>query len=322
VKLTWPLALLVAEHALVHSDDLYDERFSPSPVCSFFGECWCFLGLLGSGFVIVAAVQQDSVPGVCQDWLVRPIRRRDLVLAKLLFCCVDGATPNFSVGLTAALVSGSSPLSSLYAAFQRSLLQMLVINIPFLALASITRNLLEVVSGGVALALGLAMMDGLTSASSWLEPVRGTGLRWIIDSAGYIVLILGAVAVLAVQIRPPPHCHLPGVDCWRRSFVPINGADALASGVCCPKIDGERAGIESSRGPGFRSGGRKVRPTAGRNSIIGRPRARGAVQVYLPFRINRTAARLRSSRRSSRSSADRNKWTHGTGRPRWMEHQA
>src|SRR5450631_4746242 len=33
------------------------------------------LALLGSAFLIVAIVNQDAIPGLRQDWLVRPIRR-------------------------------------------------------------------------------------------------------------------------------------------------------------------------------------------------------------------------------------------------------
>ena len=41
--------------------------------------------LLAAAFLIATAVHQDAVPGVRQDWLVRPVRRKDLLLAKMLF---------------------------------------------------------------------------------------------------------------------------------------------------------------------------------------------------------------------------------------------
>src|SRR5579864_684833 len=43
------------------------------------------LAYIGLAFLITLAIQQDPIPGVRQDWLIRPIRRRDLLLAKLLF---------------------------------------------------------------------------------------------------------------------------------------------------------------------------------------------------------------------------------------------
>ena len=41
------------------------------------------LELLAAATVITLAVHQDPIPGIRQDWLVRPISRRDLFLAKL-----------------------------------------------------------------------------------------------------------------------------------------------------------------------------------------------------------------------------------------------
>ena len=41
--------------------------------------------LLASGILVAAAVHLDAIPGVRLDWLVRPIKRRDLLAAKLLF---------------------------------------------------------------------------------------------------------------------------------------------------------------------------------------------------------------------------------------------
>jgi len=45
------------------------------------------LSYLASCLLLVAIVQQDAIPGVRQDWLVRPIRRRDLFLASSWECC-------------------------------------------------------------------------------------------------------------------------------------------------------------------------------------------------------------------------------------------
>src|SRR5207249_6394143 len=41
--------------------------------------------LLASALLIATVVHLDAIPGVRQDWLVRPLSRRDLLLAKVLF---------------------------------------------------------------------------------------------------------------------------------------------------------------------------------------------------------------------------------------------
>jgi hypothetical protein len=156
-------------------------------------------GLVATGLVIIATVQNDAIPGVRQDWLVRPIRRRDLILAKLLFAVLMVQLPVFLAGLGACLLSGFSLSTSLNAALQLSLVQMLVINLPFLAFASITRNLLDVVSGGVVIGLGVGIVVGLTPSTSYLAPLSRTGLSWIMTGSGLVVLVFGSAVVLALQ---------------------------------------------------------------------------------------------------------------------------
>ena len=43
-----------------------------------FAELLSWLVLLGMATLIAAVVQEDTLPGVSQDWLIRPIRRSDL----------------------------------------------------------------------------------------------------------------------------------------------------------------------------------------------------------------------------------------------------
>jgi hypothetical protein len=62
----------------------------------------------GFRFLITAAVHLDAVPGVRQDWLIRPIRRRDLMLAKLLFAALAVQAPILVANTAAFLISGFS----------------------------------------------------------------------------------------------------------------------------------------------------------------------------------------------------------------------
>jgi len=199
VRLTWHLAAmaaglhwLTAIVATIVINNVYVLKNPPVAILLIGG-------LVATGLVIMAAVQQDAIPGVSQDWLVRPIRRRDLILAKLLFVVLMVQLPNFLADIGASLASGFSLSVSLSAALQHSAVQMLIINLPFLAFASITRNLLDVVSGGVIIGLGVAIVTGLTPASAYLTPVWRTGLSWILTSTACAVLVFGAVVVLLLQ---------------------------------------------------------------------------------------------------------------------------
>jgi hypothetical protein len=156
-------------------------------------------GLAATGLLIVAVVQHDPIPGVRQDWLVRPIRRRDLVLAKVLFAALMVQLPIFVGDVAVSLASGFSLSVSLSAAFERFVVQMLVINLPFLAFASITQNLLELVSGAVVVGLAAGIVIGLTPNTSPLVPLSRTGLSWIVTAAAAAVVIPGGAAVLRLQ---------------------------------------------------------------------------------------------------------------------------
>src|SRR5262249_4610319 len=58
-------------------------------------------GLIATGFIITTVVHNDAIPGVRQDWLVRPLRRRDLMLAKVLFVLLMVQLPVFLADVTA-----------------------------------------------------------------------------------------------------------------------------------------------------------------------------------------------------------------------------
>src|SRR4029453_3618761 len=62
-----------------------------------------FLELLAAATLIVLVVHEDPVPGVRQDWLVRPIPRRDLFFAKLLFVFLLGRGAGGGAGFPAGL---------------------------------------------------------------------------------------------------------------------------------------------------------------------------------------------------------------------------
>ena len=199
VRLTWHLVAvaaglhwLTAILATIVLNNFFELKSPPLAVLLLGG-------LVARGVAIMAVVQHDPIPGVSQDWLVRPIRRRDLLLAKLLFVVLMVQLPGFLADIGASLASGFSFSLSFNAAVQHSVLQLLIINIPLLAFASITRNFLDVLSGGVLIGLVAGIVLGLTPASPYLTPVWRTGLSWILTATACAVLVIGAGMVLGLQ---------------------------------------------------------------------------------------------------------------------------
>jgi hypothetical protein len=201
LKLSWLLALVVAGfHGIWPTFMMLNHYILSGPIVA-----WSNIQIVGNvlatAFLITIVVQQDSVPGVRQDWLVRPIRRSDLMLAKLVYAIVVVQFPVFAMDAIENLGTGSSFSSAIGAAAMHSLMQLLMFDLLFLALASVTANLLEAVSGaaigGLAIGLTHVIIQGLSPSSSPL--LLGSTLAWIQDASLILVLFIGSVAILSVQ---------------------------------------------------------------------------------------------------------------------------
>ena len=84
-RLLWPLiaALTVLQGLLAFARFRAGQFLNGLPTAPM-----AVLELLAVAIVIILVVHQDPIPGVRQDWLVRPIARGDLFLAKLIFVVV------------------------------------------------------------------------------------------------------------------------------------------------------------------------------------------------------------------------------------------
>lgn len=215
LKLSWQFALAVALlrwlGAFVHFKLGHfsgNGRFSGNYVLLSLVQLLKIVAALGSGFLIAFVVHHDAIPGVRQDWLVRPIRRRDLITAKLLFVILLVQAPVFLGDLAEGLADGFSFSSCFAAAFSRSLFLFVGFDLPVLAIAAITRNLSEGVVGGLGLFFGFmffqVMFFGLNNGS--MHPIAATfnsGVAWVTEATRMMILFFGVAAILALQ-------------CWRR----------------------------------------------------------------------------------------------------------
>src|SRR5436853_1120914 len=99
------------------------------------------LELLAVATVITLVAHQDPVPGVRQDWLVRPIPRRDLFLAKLCFVVVFVQAPWCATDFVQGLANGFSFGRSAAAAIGCAVQVLLTLTLPVLAFAALTANM-------------------------------------------------------------------------------------------------------------------------------------------------------------------------------------
>ncbi len=198
------------------------------------------VGYFAAAFLIVMAVHQDGLVGPAQDWLVRPIDRRLLLLAKLLFAVVLVLAPYFLLKLATGIFHGFSFGESVGAAFVATMLELFFLVLPAMMLGAVTQNLAQTLGAimcafllttfaqpiathlGAALALNQAQFDWqaailqptiiLAGATAvlWLAYVR-RNILWArigcgITFAGYLAVYLLPFPVLfALQQAVTPN---------------------------------------------------------------------------------------------------------------------
>lgn len=156
----------------------------------------------GAGTLTAVLVHQDSLADARQDWLVRPIRRRDLLAAKLLFVLLAAQLPLFLASFACGLIDEFSLSSILVASFTESLYFLLGFALPIFAFVSLTKNLTEALSGAFALFIGVMGLEMLIAASnggSVLGPTGGSGLTWIPQTERLLIYLLASAAILGLQ---------------------------------------------------------------------------------------------------------------------------
>ena len=193
-------ALMTTLSYLLESQGTHTEFAALVWVLSF---CIC----VGVGVLIVLAVQQEATPSLRQDWLIRPIRRGDLVLSKLVFLLLVIHGPLIVIGLLHGLADGFGFGASLGAALSRSAYMMLVFSLPLLTIAALTSSLTEVIVGSLAViaavlacVLLLAVIRTLVAHThQWDSRTVGTAVAWVWQYVSLTVLLLGMATAVALQ---------------------------------------------------------------------------------------------------------------------------
>jgi hypothetical protein len=202
-RLLWPLvAALAVVQALIASARFRVGHFPGG----FPGTPASLLVLLAAASVIAFVVHQDPIPGVRQDWLVRPIARRDLFFAKLIFVVVFVQGPWWAADLLQGLANGFSFGQSAAAATACAVSVLLTFGLPVLAFAALTATTTETFVAALAVCavvIGFLIVPGLVGAT---RPAVLTGFAWVPFLTREAVLLVAAAGVLILQYR------------WRRSW--------------------------------------------------------------------------------------------------------
>jgi len=157
--------------------------------------------MLGMAALVVAVVQQDVLPGVSQDWLVRPIRRSDLLRAKLTFMVLLVQGPALLADLAHGLAAGFAFRDVLIAGLSRSTLMVLVFDLPVFAIAAMTSTLVQVAAS--MLAMWVVVVAGVfvgILARAGAPPVfAGSGLQWMTPAFWSVLASVAAAVIIPLQ---------------------------------------------------------------------------------------------------------------------------
>jgi len=202
--LLWPVALLCAFAQFALDGLMFASDHDPgAPYLLLTARLFVIAVFLVIGLAITLVVHQDAIPGTRQDWLIRPIRRRDLLLAKLLFVLVVVQLPMFLADLVEAVAQGLAPADAAGAALARNIHVLITLTLPILGIAALTRNAAQSIGVGIAYFIGVAGSTFLLSTMARLggqeqatNPLVWTGVAWIEQAAAGLLLAAGAVTVL------------------------------------------------------------------------------------------------------------------------------
>jgi hypothetical protein len=192
LRLLWALVLVLAAIELAAaclrmSIGLYPVGL-PVVMVRYLG----LLSLIGVAVLTMAMMYQDPLLGVRQDWLIRPIRRGHLIIAKLLFLMVFILGPVLLVDLGECLADGFGLRASLGASVGQVVALLFSVGLPMMMLGAVTRSITElfvVAAAGIIVIVALHLLDG----------VAGTGLDWMVSATWYAFALVGAAVVICLQ---------------------------------------------------------------------------------------------------------------------------
>lgn len=295
-KLTWTFVVAVALVHWLAAVVLYKMgMFRGDPMLGLLEEIVPMLGYFGSMFLIAAIVHLDVLPGIRQDWLVRPISRRTLLVEKLLFAVVMVETPILLANLFQGLANGFSFRASFLAALTKVIYLFFVFILPIFALASVTKNLTQAFIFGCGCAVIITTFQQITDDWSrethgTLIPITWSGIGWVGELVRIALVILAVSVILGLQyfrrktIQSRFVLVFFGLLLLFSEFLPWKPAFAIQRKLSSNPLAGVNTLV------GFDRGADRFRLPSGLSAVSEAQYFRGAAQteneIFLPLRIS------------------------------------
>jgi hypothetical protein len=192
--------------------------------------------------LIARTIHSERLVGDRQFWITRPYEWKKLLMAKALFVAVFLYVPLFTAQWLLLLRAGLARFSALPELLYNMLLISIIVVLPLIALAAVTRNLARMTLTLLGALVGLWMLialSTLTSADSIAAPVAGfiaATLILCVCSAAVVwqyatrkaglsraLLIAAPVLLVAMQLIAPGE---PDVALMNRTYTSAAGTQA------------------------------------------------------------------------------------------------
>src|SRR5579871_5598210 len=180
--LLWPLVLLVLAIQVAFEWALYRwGAFGDNLLAGELVRLLPIAWMVGVLALTIAVVQEDPIPGAEQDWLIRPVPRADLLLAKLTFLLLTVCVPMLILNVAHEVASGFPLARSLQMALYKEGFVLLTLIVPIMALATVTRSMVELLLLAAALVVLYTALLGISAAFSGEDhcPTCNTALVWL-----------------------------------------------------------------------------------------------------------------------------------------------
>jgi hypothetical protein len=176
--------------------------FPHTPQLGVLADVLSIIAVIGVAILTLAAMHQDAVPDPRQDWLIRPIKPLDMILAKLCFVLLLVQAPLFIADLMEGLLQGFSFPAAAVGAAERNLTVLCLLTLPALLFGVVTRSLAQAFAvAAAALVLYLAVfLVGTVMLFGVRTSVGGTGLAWLVEAFWAVVAIIGTAIVMGLQL--------------------------------------------------------------------------------------------------------------------------
>ncbi|HTQ98568.1 MAG TPA: hypothetical protein VMH83_01200 [Candidatus Acidoferrum sp.] len=201
LRLLWPYAAMLALLYAAKAALSVKIAFAPTPESlGAFAVVLPIIVIAGMVALIAAAFYQDGLFSSTLDWRIRPIPRRDLLLAKMLFVVLAVQAPVFVIDLAEGLVDGLPFTPSLINALSDGFYKLCLLSLPAAMLASMTDRPLSLLAAAIFVTFGLLVpylvIPGFGAASS---PLLQSGVAWLLFMLWALTSIVAAAVILPLQ---------------------------------------------------------------------------------------------------------------------------